>query len=195
MPGATDVSTNKPRIETERLVLRWFEIGDLAPYYELGTDPEVIRYVGSVPFASLDAARETMETAPLRDYATYGFGRFACVWKETGEVVGFCGPKFLPDLEEVELGYRFLRNFWGKGARYRVSQGRRRLRARRSRTPTIDRPGPSGEHGVRESAREARVLSRIQGRDGVVQRRGAECLRESPRRACRRVVMQKSRWF
>jgi RimJ/RimL family protein N-acetyltransferase len=111
----TDVSTNTPRIETERLLLRWFELGDLAPYYELGTDPELIRYVGNVPYASLDAARETMETAPLRDYAMYGFGRLACVWKETGEVVGFSGPKFLPDLEEVELGYRFLRRFWGKG--------------------------------------------------------------------------------
>ncbi len=42
-------------------------------------------------------------------------GRFACVWKQTRQIVGICGPKFLPDSSEVDLGYRFLPNFWGMG--------------------------------------------------------------------------------
>ena len=104
-----------PRIETARLLLRWFEANDLDAFYELGTDPQVIRYVGNMPFASLDVARQTLESAPLKDYATHGYGRFACVWKESGRVIGFSGPKFLPELGEVDLGYRFLPPFWGKG--------------------------------------------------------------------------------
>jgi [ribosomal protein S5]-alanine N-acetyltransferase len=103
------------RLETERLVLRWFTLDDIEAYNELGTHPEVIRYVGNEPFASLDAARETMLAAPLKDYATYGYGRFACVWKPSGQVIGFCGPKFLPETEDVDLGYRFLPNFWRMG--------------------------------------------------------------------------------
>jgi RimJ/RimL family protein N-acetyltransferase len=103
------------RLETERLLLRWFTLDDLDAFNVLGTDPQIIRYVGNQPFASLEAARETLASAPLRDYATYGYGRFACVWKPTGQIIGFCGPKFLPDSGEVDLGYRFLPRFWGMG--------------------------------------------------------------------------------
>lgn len=105
----------KPRLETERLLLRWFAPDDVDAFYLLGSDPRVIRYVGNVPFASRDAALQTLLAAPLNDYAVHGFGRFACVWKETERVIGFCGPKWLPDMQEVELGYRFLPEFWGRG--------------------------------------------------------------------------------
>jgi len=110
-----DQHTLGPRIETERLLLRWFVLDDVDAFHELGTDPQAIRYVGNTPYASIDVARETLAAGPLNNYATHGFGRFACVWKETGRVIGFCGPKFLPDLQEVELGYRFLPSFWGLG--------------------------------------------------------------------------------
>jgi RimJ/RimL family protein N-acetyltransferase len=56
-----------------------------------------------------------MEAAPFHDYATYGYGRFACVWKETGEVIGFSGLKYVPEISDTELGYRFLPEFWGLG--------------------------------------------------------------------------------
>ena len=30
-------------------------------------------------------------------------------------MIGFCGVKYLPEIELPEVGYRFLREFWGKG--------------------------------------------------------------------------------
>jgi hypothetical protein len=30
-----------------------------------------------------------MDAAPFRDYATYGYGRFACLSKESGTVIDF----------------------------------------------------------------------------------------------------------
>jgi RimJ/RimL family protein N-acetyltransferase len=110
-----DSKATGARIETERLLLRWLTFDDIEAFNELGSNPQVIRYLGNRPFASLDVAKETLSAAPLNDYATYGYGRFACVWKQTGQVVGLCGPKFLPDLGDVDLGYRFLPSFWGKG--------------------------------------------------------------------------------
>ena len=110
-----DLVAKEARLETDRLRLRWFTLEDLEAFNALGSHPEVIRYVGNQPFASLEVARDVLVAAPLKDYATYGYGRFACVLKQTGEVVGFCGPKFLPDTQDVDLGYRFLPNFWGKG--------------------------------------------------------------------------------
>ena len=34
---------------------------------------------------------------------------------ETGKVIGFCGIKYLPEIDLPEVGYRFLKEFWGKG--------------------------------------------------------------------------------
>jgi [ribosomal protein S5]-alanine N-acetyltransferase len=124
------------RLETERLRLRWFTLEDIDAFNELGTHPDVIRYIGNQPFASLEVARDTLVAAPLKDYATYGYGRFACEWKPTGQIIGFCGPKFLPDTQDVDLGYRFLPNFWGKGlatesARAVIGYARDQLRLQR----------------------------------------------------------------
>ena len=102
-------------IDTGRLILRRFLASDLEPFYQLTSRPEIIRYSQSHPVASREAARAMMEAAPFRDYATVGYGRFACVWKETGEVIGFSGVKYVPEIEDNELGYRFLPEYWGRG--------------------------------------------------------------------------------
>jgi RimJ/RimL family protein N-acetyltransferase len=102
-------------IETERLRLRRFISDDLGPFFELCSRPEVIRYAQARPLESLEQAREYMESVPFRDYATHGYGRFACVWKATGEVIGFSGIKYVPEIADNELGYRFLPEYWGRG--------------------------------------------------------------------------------
>ena len=102
-------------IDTGRLVLRRFTLDDLPAFYQLCSRPEIIRYAQSTPVASLEEAREFMQAAPFRDYATYGYGRFACVWKESGEVIGFSGVKYVPEIADTELGYRFFPEFWGMG--------------------------------------------------------------------------------
>jgi RimJ/RimL family protein N-acetyltransferase len=102
-------------IDTGRMILRRFSLDDLQAFYQLASRPEIIRYAQSAPVASLEQARELMIAAPFHDYATYGYGRFACVWKETGEVIGFSGVKFVPEISDTELGYRFFPEYWGKG--------------------------------------------------------------------------------
>ena len=102
-------------LETARLRLRRFTFDDVPALYQLGSLPAVIRYIGNQPVASLEAARENLIKGPLRDYEVHGFGRLACVWKESGAVIGFCGVKHLDELGENELGYRFLPEYWGKG--------------------------------------------------------------------------------
>ncbi len=102
-------------IDTARLVLRRFTLDDLDAFYQLGSRPEIIRYAQAAPLASREQALEFMRAAPFQDYATHGYGRFACVWRATGEVVGFSGIKYVPEIGENELGYRFLPEFWGRG--------------------------------------------------------------------------------
>ena len=100
---------------TERLLLRYFTLDDVEALYQLVTIPAVIRYAGNTPAASREAARETLKSKVLRDYKVHGYGRFAVVWKATGAVIGFCGVKYLDEISEIELGYRYLPEFWGQG--------------------------------------------------------------------------------
>jgi ribosomal-protein-alanine N-acetyltransferase len=102
-------------LQTPRLILRAFTLDDVAAFYRMGSQPEIIRWAQPTPFASLEEARHKLQEWPLHDYERVGYGRMACVWKATGEVIGFSGLKFLPDLRETELGYRLFPEFWGQG--------------------------------------------------------------------------------
>jgi RimJ/RimL family protein N-acetyltransferase len=117
-------------LETERLILRPFTLGDADAWLPLITLPEIIRYTGDVPVSSVEEARDILRTRPLRDYAIHGYGRMAVVEKASGRLVGFSGLKYLEDLQEADVGYRFLPDCWGKGyatesARVLMEQGRR----------------------------------------------------------------------
>jgi [ribosomal protein S5]-alanine N-acetyltransferase len=107
----------KAILETPRLLLREFDEGDVASFYRLGSDPEVIRYTLDPQggLKSLEHALEILRTRPIADYQKHGFGRWACVHQETGDVIGFAGLKYLDELQEVDIGYRFLPAYWGQG--------------------------------------------------------------------------------
>ena len=104
-------------LETDRLILREFVEEDAAAYLLLGSDPAIIRFTHDPGggLKSIEHALEVMRTRPLTDYRIHGFGRLACVDKATDAVIGFAGLKFLDDLGEVDIGYRFLPAYWGRG--------------------------------------------------------------------------------
>ena len=101
-------------IETERLILRQFEPGEGALIYTLNEDPEVTLYTGD-PVRHLAHANEVLEQVILPQYALYNHGRWAVHTKPGGEFIGWCGLKYRPELDEVDLGYRFIKSAWGKG--------------------------------------------------------------------------------
>jgi RimJ/RimL family protein N-acetyltransferase len=104
-------------LETERLLLREFDEGDVAPFYLMGSDPAVLRHTGDPGggLTSVEHALEVLRSRPIADYRNYGYGRWACVLKASGEVIGFAGLKYLADLQEVDIGYRLLPAYWGQG--------------------------------------------------------------------------------
>ena len=103
------------QIETKRLILRPFTLDDILPSYEMNLDKEVSKYTGDGGVVSKAEIERRIKQDVLGDYQTHGFGRFAVELKSTGEFIGFAGLKYLDDLKEVDLGYRFMKPYWGQG--------------------------------------------------------------------------------
>ncbi len=101
-------------LETERTILREFTEADAEAAYRFNSHPEVIRYTGSPPMESVEQMLKFFKKN--KDYEKYGYGRWAVVWKENNEVIGFSGLKYLAHWDGLaDLGYRFLPKYWGKG--------------------------------------------------------------------------------
>ena len=110
-------------LETERLILRHFELSDAEAVLNYSVNPEVTRYTGDADeVQTLDDAKHVITHIWHRDYEKFGYGRFALVEKESDLVIGFCGLKYLPDYDKTDLGYRMLPEYWGRGYATESSQ-------------------------------------------------------------------------
>ena len=101
-------------IETSRLLLRTFTKDDAALIYELNLDPDVIRYTHD-PIRDRAHASEILERVIIPQYALYDHGRWAVHKRSNLEFLGWCGLKYRAELNEIDLGYRFKKEGWGKG--------------------------------------------------------------------------------
>jgi len=105
----------KETIETARLLLRPFTLEDIDASYQMNLDPEVVRYTHDGGVLTYEEIKERITDVVLNDYPTNGFGRFAVILKVTNAFIGFSGLKYLPEYDEVDLGYRFMKKYWGQG--------------------------------------------------------------------------------
>ena len=94
-------------------MLRELTPQDYQQFFDLNSDPEVIKYTGDKAFGTLNAARKFLEQYDA--YSKYGMGRWAVILKSSNEFTGWCGLKFMEELNAVDLGYRFFRKFWNQG--------------------------------------------------------------------------------
>jgi RimJ/RimL family protein N-acetyltransferase len=109
----------KPRLETDRLVLRRWDVdADLDAYAALCADPEVMRYIGDGTTRTREQCADQLR-AFEQSWADRGFGLFAAELTRTGEMIGFIGlaiPDFLPEImPAVEIGWRLARPRWDHG--------------------------------------------------------------------------------
>lgn len=98
--------------ETERLILRELNQDDAEHFYELNSDPEVVKYTGDAAFSSIEEARTFLQN--YSHYAENGFGRWAIIRKDDNEFLGWCGLK-LNEEDYVDIGFRIFQKYWGKG--------------------------------------------------------------------------------
>lgn len=103
----------KKILETERLYFRQFTLDDAEILYQMHQDPAITKYTGDpIPWDSVELVAKILQEAILPQYEK-SIGRWATFIKEGDVFIGWCG---LKDVDgEVDLGYRYLQQYWGKG--------------------------------------------------------------------------------
>ncbi len=102
-------------LETERLALREMSVDDAALILELLNEPSFLRYVGDKGVRTLRDARRYVLDGPVASYARLGFGLYLVERKSDGAPMGMCGLLKREELEDVDVGFAFLPEFWARG--------------------------------------------------------------------------------
>lgn len=112
-------------LKTNRLLLRPFRLADAPMAFALNADPEVMKFLPKDEvYTSEDQAVEFLGRY-IDKSKDWPFARWAVVRKTDQEFLGWCGLREI-DKGTVDLGFRFLREHWGKG--YATESGQRWLK-------------------------------------------------------------------
>lgn len=102
-------------LETKRLTLRRLTLDDAPFVLKLVNEPSWLKYIGDKGVRDLDSARRYLQEGPLEMYGRHGFGLYAVDLKDGGTPIGLCGLIKRPTLNDVDIGFAFLPDYWGKG--------------------------------------------------------------------------------
>jgi ribosomal-protein-alanine N-acetyltransferase len=100
------------RLTTERLVLRPPTLDDADACHAIYVDAEEVWF--GAPRSSFDENRAKLERQ-IAHHEEHGFGMCTVELVESGDIVGAAGLQPLEGGPEIEVGYRFLKEQWGKG--------------------------------------------------------------------------------
>ncbi len=101
-------------LETPRLSLRRFTTADAAFVLRLLNEPSFIQYIGDRGVRTLDDAAGYIERGPVASYRRHGFGLYL-VELTDGTPIGTCGVLKREELDDADLGFSLLPEFWSQG--------------------------------------------------------------------------------
>ncbi|MEO0841987.1 MAG: GNAT family N-acetyltransferase [Cyanobacteria bacterium J06643_5] len=116
LPSLTTTAINEEKIitQTERLIIREFQVLDIEPLAEILAKPEVMQF-----FTGVLSTKQTAVKLQgfLDSYQKHGYGKWAIIHRQSGRLIGYCGIA-IEETEgklENELGYRLDSEYWGQG--------------------------------------------------------------------------------
>ena len=104
-------------LETKRLIIGHFTCADIDVWASIEADPLVRKFVDGKCLSREEAGHYVKMN--MDSYAENGFGRFAVRSKTSKLLIGMCG--FLRQDEEIDFGYRYSAETWGKGIGYEAA--------------------------------------------------------------------------
>jgi RimJ/RimL family protein N-acetyltransferase len=102
-------------LETDRLLLRKITLDDAPFILDLLNQPAFIQFIGDRNVRTLEDAREFISNRYIAAYERFGFGLYLAALKENQTAIGICGLVKRDVLEDIDIGYAFLPQYWSKG--------------------------------------------------------------------------------
>ena len=111
----SNIFSNVPTLETERLILRKLMVSDADDMYEYSCDPNTTAFLTWSPHPDRYYTIDYIKFV-LRKYKTGDFRDWAVIHKASGKMIGTCGFTSI-DLnnKKGEIGYVYNSKFWGQG--------------------------------------------------------------------------------
>jgi ribosomal-protein-alanine N-acetyltransferase len=103
-----------PTIKTERLNLRPFTLQDAEPLRQILCVPGVLEYFPSSDPPDLERVQKLVQKQ-IDHWREHDFGWWAVETIEEGELIGWSGLQYLPETDEIEIGYLLSKPYWGEG--------------------------------------------------------------------------------
>jgi RimJ/RimL family protein N-acetyltransferase len=100
---------------TARQRIRPFTLADAPFILRLLNEPSFIENIVDLEVRTLEQAEGYLRKGPLAMYETFGHGLWLAEDGATGTAMGMCGLIKRDILPEVDLGYAYLPEHWGRG--------------------------------------------------------------------------------
>ncbi|MGL4473273.1 MAG: GNAT family N-acetyltransferase [Shewanella sp.] len=101
--------------ETERLIIRQFELSDAEFIIQLLNEESFIRYIADKKVRTADDAINYLKHGPMASYDKHGFGLNLVTLSSDNTPIGMCGVLKRDELAYPDLGYAFLKQFCSNG--------------------------------------------------------------------------------
>lgn len=108
-------------LETDRLILRLQSTDDAAFMLELLNDPSWIQFIGDRGVRTIEDARTYILNGAVRMYEKFGFCLYLVERNEDHVPIGICGLIKRDYLEDIDIGFAFLPQYWSKGYAYEAA--------------------------------------------------------------------------
>ncbi|MEA2206372.1 MAG: hypothetical protein QOE77_3148 [Blastocatellia bacterium] len=102
-------------LETDRLNLRRISTDDAEFILQLLNEPSFLEFIGDRGVRTLEDARNYILNGPMASYERFGFGLYLTELKEPRVPIGMCGLLKRDTLEDVDIGFAFVPQYWKQG--------------------------------------------------------------------------------
>lgn len=102
-------------VETDRLKLRELKIDDAAFFLQLVNTDGWLQNIGDRKVYTLKDAEIYLKDRVLRSYHINKFGMWGMELKDSQELIGMCGLVKRSELEEIDIGFAVLPDYYRKG--------------------------------------------------------------------------------
>jgi RimJ/RimL family protein N-acetyltransferase len=109
-------------IQTERLILREFNLEDAPFLLELLNTPMWLQFIGDRGVRTVEGAAQYISDRFFKSYQTYGFGFYIMILKEGEIPIGTSGLIKRDGLDEVDMGFALLPQYEQKGYGFEAGQ-------------------------------------------------------------------------